>query len=269
MGMKFEDRIVVFIDILGFGGLVEEAAKDPKGDASDRLENALDIIQNLAIKTSKERSAKTSEGRSLLQKADPSIQIFSDSVILSISPMSSELKNLFLELSRLFVRLMIEGVWIRGGISYGKLSVPRKKPCGPAVNSAYQIESKVAGFPRLALSASMVNFCRENDPGILDSQYVLRDEDGVYAVSPLKCATEQHEEFGFDIRDHAKVIRDQLDKALQKIVDRPDQFKKVEKLSDRWNEIADRKKGFFTESYRTKGYVDLVDVFESALNEDL
>jgi hypothetical protein len=269
MGMKFENRIVVFIDILGFGGLVEEAAKNPNGTASDRLENALEIIQNLAIKTSKERSLKTSDERSLLWNVDPSIQIFSDSVILSISPSPSELKNLFLELSRLFVRLMIQGVWIRGGISYGKFSVLRRKPCGPAVNSAYQIESKVAGFPRLALSATMVDFCRINDRDILESAYVQRDEDGVYAVSPLKCATEQHQEFGFDIREHAQDIRNQLDAALQKIVDRPDQFKKVMELADRWNWIADRKKGFFTESYRTKGYVDFVDVYESVLNDNL
>jgi hypothetical protein len=259
MGMDFEDRIVIFIDILGFGALVEEAANNSNSDASVRLEKALDVIQNLGSKKSDETS--------LIKNVDPSIKIFSDSVILSIAPSPSELRNLFLELSRLFVRLMIQGVWIRGGISFGKFSRLRNKPCGPAMNSAYQIESKIAEFPRLALSASMVDFCRKNNPSILDSAYVQRDEDGVFAVSPLKCATEQHEEFGFDIRLDAAVIRDQLDHALQKIVDRPDQFKKVKELADRWNWIADCKKGFFKESYRTKGYIDLVDQYESLLDD--
>lgn len=259
--MKFEDRIVIFLDILGFGTLVEEAARDAQSKAAIRLDKALDIIQNLAKKNSGEDP--------FLKSSDPTIQIFSDSIILSIEPSARELKNLFLELGRLFVRLMIQGVWIRGGISFGKFSTLRQKPCGPAVNSAYQIESKIAGFPRLALSASMVDFCRKNDPEILDSAYVQRDEDGVFAVSPLKCAIERHEEFGFDIRIHAPEIRDRLDDALQAIVDRPDQFQKIKELAERWNLIADCKKGFFDESYRTKGYIDFVDEFNSQVNFDI
>lgn len=254
MAMKFENRIVIFIDILGFRTFVEEAAKNPTSDAAVRLDKALDIIQNLASKKSDEIS--------LLQHADPSIQIFSDSVILSIAPLSSQLQNLCLELSRLFVRLMIQGVWIRGGISFGKFSTLRKKPCGPAVNSAYDIESKVARFPRLALSASMVAFCRDNNPSILESAYVQRDEDGVFAISPLNLAVANPEEFGFDIREHATTIRDKLDEALEKIVDRPDQFEKVRELADRWNYIADPKQGFFKVRCRTKGYIDFVDIAE-------
>ena len=241
--------------------MVEEAARKPDGDAAIRLQKALSIIQDL--------SPQSPQDNSPLHSADPYVQIFSDSVILSIAPHPPELKNLFLVLSRLFVQLMIQGVWIRGGISFGKFSTNPITPCGPAVNSAYQIESKIARFPRLALSASMVAFCRKHDHSILESAYIQRDEDGVFAISPLNLATEQHEEFGMDIRVHATEIRDRLDEALEEIVDRPDQFQKVKELAERWNFIADHKKDFFKESYRTKGYIDFVDVFNAQINFDI
>lgn len=258
MGLKFQDKTVVFIDILGFGALVEKAARDASSDEAERLEKALNIIQLLAPVGSDD------EGKPGLY--DLNVQIFSDSVILSCAPDPSGLKELFKILSLLFVQLIIDGVWIRGGISFGKFSNNPVTPCGPAVNSAYQIESKIAAFPRLALSASMVGFCRQNDPEILDSVYVQRDEDGVFAVSPLKFATENHLEFGMDIRNHASQIRDRLEDALQQIVDRPDQYDKVRELADRWNWIADPKKGFFKERYRTKGYIDYVDIIEENLD---
>lgn len=258
MGLRFEDKIVVFIDVLGFGVLVEKAAHDPNSEEAERLEKALTIIQLLAPVDGDD------EKQSGLDELN--VQIFSDSVILSCAPNPSGLKELFKILSLLFVQLMIDGVWVRGGISFGKFSVNPVTPCGPAVNSAYQIESKIARFPRLALSASMVEFCRNSEPAILDSVYVQRDEDGVFAVSPLKFATENHKEFGMDIREHASEIRDRLDDALEQIVDRPDQFEKVRELADRWNWIADPKKGFFKERYRTKGYIDFVDIIEENLD---
>jgi hypothetical protein len=261
MALKFANKIVVFIDILGFGTLVEQAALDDRSDEAERLEKALNVIQLLGPVDSDD------EAQSGLEELN--VQIFSDSVILSCAPNPSGLKELFKILSLLFVQLMIEGVWIRGGVSFGKFSGNPVTPCGPAVNSAYQIESKIAGFPRLALSASMVEFCRQNDPEILDSIYVQRDEDGVFAVSPLKFATEDHEKFGMDIRHHATEICGRLNDALEQIVDRPDHFRKIMELADRWNLVADHKKGFFTESHRTKGYIDFVDEFNSTISFDI
>ena len=258
MALIFEDKIVVFIDILGFGTIVEKAARDANSDEAERLEKALKIIQLLAPVDSDDEDEFGLKGLN--------VQIFSDSVILSCPPNPSGLQELFKILSLLFVQLMIEGVWIRGGISFGKFSSNPVTPCGPAVNSAYQIESKIAGFPRLALSASMVEFCRKNDPQILDSIYVQRDEDGVFAVSPLKFATEDHVQFGMDVRDHATEICERLNDALEQIVDRPDHFRKINELADRWNWIADKKKGFFPKSYRTKGYIDFVDIIDGGLD---
>lgn len=250
---------MVFIDILGFGSLVEAAAHNPDGNEAIRLSTALQTIENLAVFGSDNEGA--------LQGADPHVQIFSDSIILSIAPSPTNAKNLLLELSRLFVRLMIQGIWIRGGISYGKISKNHLSPCGPAVNIAYRIESQIASSPRIALSASIVEYCRNHSPEILDSVYCERDEDGVFAVSPLKVATENETEFGFDIRDYAESIRDQLNNSLEQIVDRPDQFRKVNELADRWNWVADSKKGFFKESYRTKRYIDFVDQFNFSIDD--
>ncbi|MEP3051386.1 MAG: hypothetical protein ABJP48_00210 [Erythrobacter sp.] len=266
--MKFENRIVVFIDILGFGSLVERAALDPDGAHSKRLACALAIISNLELHRSDHVAGKSAANP--LHTADIQLQIFSDSVILSILPDPEGLKSLFHHLSRAFIALMRVGVYIRGGIAFGQISTDACSPCGPAVNAAYRIESNVSDWPRLVLNSSMVEYCRSNCPRLLESSMIERHEtDGVFLLSPIMYATESQAEFGWPICEMAPDICAQLNDALSSIVDDPKNYKKMAALAEQWNWFIDPKKSACDGNHRTEGYVDFVEVIDRGLNSDL
>lgn len=265
-GLNFQDRIVVFVDILGFGSLVEQAAIKPDSNVSKRLGTALTLIKNLnQMLVTKGLDEKTKEKMPFFGM-DPNLQMFSDSFFLSLEPTEESVDAMFRELSKLYLLLMSEGIWIRGGIAYGKMSTNHASPCGPAINSAYKIESQIANSPRIAFAKSFVDYCRENAQGILETDFVERDEDGVYALSPLRIATTDHNRIGVDLRNYAEQIRDHLNNSLEAIVDNPRHYNKVMKLANRWNWYCDEKKGFFNRSIRTKDYIDFVDTLNAAID---
>lgn len=266
--MEFENRVVVFIDILGFGQLVEASADEPDGHASQRLGSALAIISNLKLHEP-DRITGVSEADPLHQ-AGIQLQIFSDSVILSIKPDVAAIENLFHHLSSAYISLMKVGVYIRGGIAYGKISTNPSSPCGPAVNAAYAIESKVADWPRIVLNRSMVQYCRANCSELLESPMIERhDTDGVFSLSPIRYATESQDQFGWSICDAAPEICARLNEALRAIVDDPKVYKKIAALAEQWNFFIDPKKSGCEGNHRTEGYVDFVDTIDAALNPDL
>ncbi|MEP2736736.1 MAG: hypothetical protein ABJP34_10610 [Erythrobacter sp.] len=223
--MKFEKRIVVFLDILGFAALVESAAREPEGDTAGRLNAALTTIQNLKLHL----DDAVAPGTKLSNNHQPklNIQIFSDSVILSILPDSESVEGLFEMLSKLFINLMAQGVYIRGGIAFDQIFANEDSPCGPGVNKSYQLESEIADFPRIVLGKSVVDYCRLSAPNILDSALVERnDEDGVYSLEPIKHATVNLDSDPYGILSLASTIAAYLNHNLKSIVDHPRIFEK-------------------------------------------
>ena len=264
MGLKFEDRIVVFIDILNFRSLVEESAKSPDGDTSERLERALTVIEKMASAMSSPPEDTNTTDPASLASANPHLQIFSDSIILSINPDTDSLNHLLRELTALFLTLMTLGIWIRGGLAHGKMSVKKATPCGPAMNVAYYTESMIAKNPRIAFAKDLVDWCREQQNGVLESSFVNRDKDGVYVLEPLKAVSDRALSHNVDPRENASDIRQHLEYALLNVVDRPDVYAKISDLADRWNEWTDPRKGYFENDERLFGYRTLEEVYLDA-----
>lgn len=263
--LSFQDKIVVFVDILGFGSLVEEAAKSPDGEVSKRLNAALKEIGELVSRSesSIEQSSK-SDISGPFDNMDPHLQKFSDSFFLSLSPSRGAIESLFCELSRLYVVLMNEGIWIRGGIAFGAMSTADGSPCGPAINSAFKMESKISDWPRITFAKSFVNYSRELEESLLNTAFVERGEDGVYALAPLNVAINHPEKIDIDIQGCAENIRNYLNSSLEEIVDNPKHYNKITKLADQWNYLCDPNKSIFQENYRTKGYIDFAETYNLA-----
>ena len=253
MSLEFQKRIVVFIDILGFAALVTEAAKNPAGDTAKRLSTGLTIIQNLQLHQKDKVAHKKSTLKDPYAGSDLRLQIFSDSVILSIIPSPGGMSRLVEQLSILFVRLMQHGIYIRGGISHDLININGNSPCGPAVNTAYYTEANIAITPRIALSKSAVEYCRREAQNIIDGPMLKRDErDGVWLVEVLETGIRHgisdKETFGSDVQRN-------LNNALSAIVDSPKNFAKMKALAEQWNWMCrsnnDQKP--FSGEYRTKG----------------
>ncbi|ABM61925.1 hypothetical protein [Halorhodospira halophila] len=147
--MNYEDRVVCFLDILGFRGHVAGTI-DPDGteekDRTDHLIAAFEGIRDiLDIDRQQDR-----EGEEVTQ--------FSDSVVISFR--ATEESGVFYALLNIMwvqVNLVLRGILCRGAVAQGKLIHTPKVLFGPGMVDAYVLESKAALYPRVILDESIIN----------------------------------------------------------------------------------------------------------------
>jgi hypothetical protein len=175
----YQERITVFIDILGFRNIVSETANNEK--FAQEIFNVLDSIrsENIAnemfleinkMNQSDEEMIELRANQSLISNRllqDSSIQIthFSDSIVLSIG-----LENDMYAVSMIeYVCRLIYKLWkdfkilIRGGMSVGKLThINNGALFGPAMIKAYDLESSLAKYPRIILDDFCYNIIRNS-----------------------------------------------------------------------------------------------------------
>ncbi len=147
--IKFEERAVAFIDILGFKQVVDAAGQG--GQKHTELESLIDVLESAVPKLDGTLDHKVP--KDLI----PKHLYISDSIILSAPLTSSEMPS-YRGLSSLVMRviqishvLLPRGYLIRGGISVGGVWHTDSNIVGPAYQEAYQIETKTL-VPRVELS---------------------------------------------------------------------------------------------------------------------
>jgi hypothetical protein len=149
--MKYENRVTVFLDILGFKNLIKRT-EDRKGNDNEEeigyLNDTFLLIRELlGLDNLPENESKSKQ-----------ITQFSDSIIISfIENEESQVFFTLNDLKNLVVNLILRGVICRGAISYGKLVHNDKMIFGPALVDAYETESKAALYPRIILDRKIIN----------------------------------------------------------------------------------------------------------------
>lgn len=170
--IAYEQRLILFLDFLGFKRIVENTTTDAKRLAS--LLRAIKLLSELRA-----------------DEADISKQVtqFSDSVVVSYSV--SETSSVFYlvnEVALLIIDLAYMGFLVRGGITFGSLIHTTEYLVGPAMIRAYEMESMEAKSPRVLLDPNIIKIARryhapQNSPKD-EAQYVsgfmTRDEDGLF-----------------------------------------------------------------------------------------
>ena len=131
------ERVVGFVDILGFADLVRRA--DREMELRDQVAEALGQVR---------RVSSPGEG-----ETDLRAQNFSDSLILSAADTPDGLWHLLLSIDALAWNLLQLGVLIRGGVTIGGMRHEPELVFGVGVNEAYWLESTVAKMPRIVLGA--------------------------------------------------------------------------------------------------------------------
>ncbi|MEK2099177.1 hypothetical protein WOB89_22480 [Vibrio parahaemolyticus] len=162
----YTKKCVAFIDILGFGDLVEESDNNP--DVARNIYNALMSMSAEALKESVEPELNENnvedggleEAQQVIDRFKDKlkkmysleISYFSDCVVLSADAGNSmSCQMLFDTIGKFALRLWGKNnLVMRGGVSIGSLHHTENGPVfGPAMNRAYVIESKEAVNPRL------------------------------------------------------------------------------------------------------------------------
>lgn len=165
---KYEKRLTLFIDFLGFKDIVEEAAAD--NEMLDKLVGAL------------EDAASTAK---IGNKSDFQVSQFSDCLVISYKVKSADaLFEIVNKLSLIVVRIIGRGYLLRGGLTYGELHHSDTAVLGPAMNRAYYLESEVAKNPRVILDPEVFNELLErSSEEVVETikQVLVQDEsDGIW-----------------------------------------------------------------------------------------
>ena len=175
---NYEQRITIFIDILGFRNIVNKTELDE--EYTDKIFNVLDSIKSellsnelfaeLNIDNNNPEFEEVKELGDLFSKAlksESSIRIshFSDSIVFSIG-LENDMNAMSLieYLGRITYRLWKDfRILIRGGVSIDKLIHTENGVLfGPAMVKAYDYETNLADFPRIVFDDLSYNVFRNS-----------------------------------------------------------------------------------------------------------
>ena len=148
LNIKYEKRVVCFIDILGFSNIIKKTTRVTDGINFDlqNIVNALDFVHN-------HFSELSLDYEGLIQLSQ-----FSDSIVISFSVKNrSEMIVLFKNIKYVQVQLLSEyGILMRGGIVIGNVIHNDSLLLGPAMIDAYMLESKCAMSPRIVIDPKVI-----------------------------------------------------------------------------------------------------------------
>lgn len=195
----YEDRIVAFIDILGFGALVVSLAEQP--ELHERLFYALTHIKSYKMTSQMDNTAHS----------DLEVSVFSDSIVMSAE--KHNFNRIIWASGWLHAQLLGSGILTRGGISFGKTVHTDDILYGEGMLKAYKIESNAAVYPRIVLDPALINQIKG------PSKYVFlkKDSDGLWFVDPF-CFDpifEGGNELAADGYDPHEIYLDQLSKHIE------------------------------------------------------
>jgi hypothetical protein len=215
LGEDYIDAFVTFIDILGFSNLVAT--------------NTSNEVRKQLLATKFFHSVpQLIEKSNLSELFTPISTQFSDSII-RIQPVpandedSDDRKSDYFlnELSSLLLaqgNLACNGVFVRGGMTFGKVSVSKSGVFGPAFIRAYKIESTLALYPRIVIDQKLIGNSRDPLRQIAWedlSQYVHQDSDGQWFIQYLSHLCEASETEGHSPLEVLKAHRDKVQKNLR------------------------------------------------------
>nr|WP_321453526.1 hypothetical protein [uncultured Carboxylicivirga sp.] len=163
---NYENRIVLFLDILGFKKIIDETISKSKESIDvENVDRTLFLIETINEMTKEAQAASKETSKSVTQ--------FSDSIVISFkADDKKEIPKLFINLQRLIAKLVAREVLCRGAISYGQLYHKNNLVFGPALVDAYETESKAALYPRVILDKSVLEVMKYNYS--MESKYSYR-----------------------------------------------------------------------------------------------
>jgi hypothetical protein len=161
----YQQRVVAFVDVLGFSKLVK--ASDTDLAARNKLRRMIDTGRFF------ERFMKTYLGFA-------EATFFSDTFIISMTPPDVRALYVIRETGYLCRHLLLQGFPCRGAITTGSLYHRGRFIVGPALADAYRLEQSVAIYPRVVLDdLTMKHWTHDLSPPHTDLEsLVKRDRDG-------------------------------------------------------------------------------------------
>lgn len=186
----YENRFVAFIDILGFKQLVEnmENEKDGYGKDFKRIKSVLNFLQEESVESNGSHDLRIyescDEGFIERELGDPRITYVSDCVIISTDGTFDGFKSLCNKVTKFSTDLAFDGIFLRGGITYGPIYHHGAMLFGSAYQNAFTIESEYAKYPRIVIDKTVYEFLKDKVGTFpLSEPTIVTDLDGQYYLS--------------------------------------------------------------------------------------
>lgn len=167
METPYQERVVAFIDIIGFSDLVSRLEEDPA--LHRRLFSAL-----RAIKFYKEIAGDAQFAQKNLEAS-----IFSDSIAISAAP--EHVFDVVWACLGLQSRLLVMGVLTRGGVSSGFTVHQNDILYGSGMIRAYKLESGAAVYPRIIIDSDLVSRFTSGQKAM----FLNEGQDGLWFIDPF------------------------------------------------------------------------------------
>lgn len=171
ISLTYTDRIIAFIDILGFKQLIKDTVDGSLLETECAFNKLLNLYNNI------EEHLKEQLEEII---TDIKITRFSDCIVISVPANNKDcLFDLCLSLLHFQFEIFNKHkILMRGGITQGKLVHTNERLFGPAMNRAYQLESQLSIYPRIIIDPIVI----ENRKNLLtqlteeNDQYDIRNE---------------------------------------------------------------------------------------------
>lgn len=246
--MKYEQRMVAFIDILGFKALLNDTVDK---DGNDN-EQAIDAVVSAYTIMREIWDLDLTENFIPVKNSDTKkVSIFSDCLVISFKiGEPSEVFFTLLEIKLLIMRLLSRKILCRGAISLGKFIHTDNYLFGPALVEAYLLESKAAMYPRVILEKSVIDigtkFSSMHHTKIQEKEYIHslleQDSDGMYYIDYFYKAHAELDDPEYDFPEYISNLGELIRKGLMgsSHVSKADIRVKYSWMRERYNQMVEK-----------------------------
>jgi len=184
--MNYEDRIICFIDFLGFKKHINSSINNDGFDIHEQIEKINDAFDSIYMFLLENTPGDIANKRATN---------FSDSVVVSLPHQESGgISEILYEVLLLQINLIFKGFLLRGGVTRGKLIHENHKVFGPGIIDAYEMESQAALYPRIIIKESVIDTAIEH-PTIMQTgkeelnyllSFISRDLDNFFYLDYIQ-----------------------------------------------------------------------------------
>ena len=173
----FEDRIIAFVDILGFKNKIENNFSQSNEMEVEKIYRFISFLHEDYDKKINDSSYQATQ--------------FSDSLVISYkADEKAAVFKILIDLLYLILEALKYGFLLRGSVTVGKLIHDKNHLFGPAMNKVYKNESKIACFPRIILCEELIKIAYKNpiqperaqNEKMIIRSLLKRDFDGFYYI---------------------------------------------------------------------------------------
>jgi len=251
--IKYERRIVAFIDILGFKEMVEQSEYDPS--KIELLYSVLDYLKNWEtsdkwdlklVEIEEDAQKKGVENFDIRGKTNSTS--FSDSIVVSVkvdNNVNEMTSTLIANLAYIGAILIEKGILFRGGLTIGNIIHNQNGTVfGQGLIDAYLLETKSAKYPRIVLSDKLIkelNYPLETKKKRYPfHQYVNRFDDGCIGFHQMIYYQVTENWIGTTIDkliSSLTNVRKVIIKGLDSSFENPEVFEKYRWLKEQYNKL--------------------------------